>query len=393
MSAKGSSLSAVGLFAGIGGLEKGLSDAGHAAQLLVEILPEAQAVLGAKFPNAELKSDVTRLRSIPKTDLVAAGFPCQDLSQAGRKAGIEGSQSSLVEHVFRLCGTGKKRPDWLLLENVSYMLRLDRGTAMARLVERLEEAGFRWAYRVVDARSFGVPQRRLRVILLASPRHDPREVLFADESGTTDFDDSIGTVNLGSVYGFYWTEGLRGLGWAQNALPTIKGGSRLGIPSPPAIWFPSTGHFGLPDIVDAERMQGFPADWTAPAETFMRKGPRWHLIGNAVCVDVARWIGERLASPGNPVLEGTPMRTGDRFPLSAAWGYKGDRFTVDLSHRPKVSTELDLRGFLSRPVKPLSLRAGQGFLDRALRGKLRFAEGFLDSLTEYLDSDSMREAV
>jgi DNA (cytosine-5)-methyltransferase 1 len=385
------SLSTVGLFAGIGGLEKGLLDAGHSAEMLVEILPEAQAVLSAQFPSVDLRSDVTRLRSIPRVQLVAAGFPCQDLSQAGRKRGIGGSQSSLVEHVFRLCGTGRKRPDWLLLENVSYMLRLDRGMAMTHLVDRLEEAGFRWAYRVVDARSFGVPQRRLRVILLASPRHDPREVLFADDSDRPEFDDKIGPVRKRSAYGFYWTEGLRGLGWAQNAVPTIKGGSRIGIPSPPAVWYPNTGAFGLPDIIDVERMQGFPAGWTLPSETFRKKGPRWHLVGNAVCVDVARWIGKRLTRPGEPIGDQVAIGPNEKWP-TAAWGDATQRYRVELTPRPFAS-DIDLKKFLSRPLRPLSLRAGQGFLERALRGNLRFADGFLESLTEYLISMSLDEAV
>jgi DNA (cytosine-5)-methyltransferase 1 len=260
-----------------------------------------------------------------------------------------------VEHVFRLCGSGKRRPDWLLIETVSYMLRLDRGMALTHLAERLEENGFRWAYRVVDARSFGVPQRRMRVILLASPKHDPREVLFADESGTPELDDKVGPVMARSVYGFYWTEGLRGLGWAQNAVPTIKGGSRLGIPSPPAVWFPTTGQFGLPDIVDAERMPGFPPDWTLPAHS-LRRGMRWHLVGNAVCVDVARWVGERLAHPGTPNFEGSSLGQTDRWPI-AAWGENGLRHGVALSERPYAS-QPDLRSFLSHPLHPLSLRAG-----------------------------------
>ena len=94
--------------------------------------------------------------------------------------------------------------------------------------------------------------------------------------------------------GFYWTEGIRGLGWAVDAVPTLKGGSTIGIPSPPAMVFP-LGLVGKPDVRDAERMQGFVADWTQPAESVVRAGHRWHLVGNAVTVDVATWIGERLA--------------------------------------------------------------------------------------------------
>lgn len=222
-------LDVVGLFAGIGGIEIGLGEAGHRSKLLCEIDDGAQAVLEARFDEVEIQSDVTRLEDLPSCDLVAAGFPCQDLSQAGRTAGITGSQSSLVEHVFRLLDSADSKPTWLLLENVSFMLSLDRGNAMTWLVEQLEGRGFTWAYRVVDSQAFGLPQRRQRVLLLASRSEDPRPILLNQDEHPAlagSHHDELGC-------GFYWTEGLRGLGWAIDAVPTLKGGSGLGIPSPP----------------------------------------------------------------------------------------------------------------------------------------------------------------
>src|SRR5579862_2337426 len=203
-------LRVVGLFAGIGGIELGLHHAGHQSVLLNEIDPGAQAVLRARFPGIDLTGDVCELRSLPAVDLVAAGFPCQDLSQAGRTLGIGGNRSGLVGHVFRLLETAD--PHWLLLENVPFMLQLDRGQAMRYLTSELGRLGFRWAYRVVDARSFGMPQRRQRVILLASRDDDPRPVLFADEAG-----EPLERKPAGLACGFYWTEGIRGLGWAVDA--------------------------------------------------------------------------------------------------------------------------------------------------------------------------------
>src|SRR5690606_19679397 len=108
--------------------------------------------------------------------------------------------------------------------------------------------------------------------------------------------------------GFYWTEGLRGLGWAVNAVPTLKGGSSIGIPSPPAIVLPD-GRVVTPDIRDAERLQGFPADWTKVAETVARRSARWRLVGNAVSVPAADWIGKRLLKPAAVKdFEIAPMR-------------------------------------------------------------------------------------
>src|SRR4051794_433448 len=86
----------VGLFAGIGGIEIGLSDAGHRTRLLCEIDEAARVVLAQHAGSKPMRKDVRRMRSLPPCDLLAGGFPCQDLSQAGRTAGIEGANSGLV---------------------------------------------------------------------------------------------------------------------------------------------------------------------------------------------------------------------------------------------------------------------------------------------------------
>src|SRR4051812_24746922 len=246
-------LRVAGLFAGIGGIELGLQRAGHQSELLCEIDPGAVAVLNDRFPDIRVHQDICTLRSLPRdVELIAAGFPCQDLSQAGKTAGIEGSRSGLVGEVFRLLR--HRRVPWVLLENVPFMLQLSKGRAMEVIVATLEDLGYRWAYRVVNSLAFGVPQRRERVLLLASMDEDPRDVLFADAVEEPEAPARSSRL----ACGFYWTEGIRGLGWAVDAVPTLKGGSSVGIPSPPAIWLPD-GRFITPDIRDAERLQGFPA--------------------------------------------------------------------------------------------------------------------------------------
>lgn len=369
-----SDLKIVGLFAGIGGIELGLHQAGHQAELLCEIETPAQKVLGHYFPDVPIVGDVQEIRSLPKCDLMAGGFPCQDLSQAGRTAGIEGERSGLVGEVFRLLKRrGKTNPTWLLLENVPFMLQLDRGKAMHFLTEELGKRGFTWAYRVVDTRAFGLPQRRQRVILLASRSEDPREVLFAQDAEPkepTDWRDA--------ACGFYWTEGNRGLGWAVDAVPTLKGGSTVGIPSPPAIWFPFEGRVVTPEIQDAERLQGFPADWTAPAveDKKRRNGPRWKQVGNAVSVPVSKWVGDSLNSPAPFERSQRPLAVGEKWP-KAAWGHESEAYAVDVSTWPVCAPYQHLREFLQFETRPLSARATSGFLKRAHASRLRFVEGFL----------------
>lgn len=376
----GTDLQVVGLFAGIGGIERGLSQAGHQTQLLCEIEPSARRVLKHRFPDIELKDDVRTLKSLPGADLLTAGFPCQDLSQAGRTAGISGDQSGLVAEVFRLLGRSGG-PTWLLLENVPFMLSLDRGRAMRFLVDSLEHLGYTWAYRVVDAMNFGLPQRRRRVLLLASRTEDPREVLFSQDAGQPMYRHPEN-----AACGFYWTEGQRGLGWAADAVPTLKGGSTIGIASPPGIWFPDTGHIATPDIRDAERLQGFPADWTMLADggDHRARTNRWKLVGNAVSVPVARWLGHRLREPQSFDRTVEPLAPGDPWP-TAAWGKSGKAWRVDASMWPVRHRRLHLSDFLKYPTVPLSARATRGFLSRAEAGTLRFPPDFLEDVAAHLD--------
>lgn len=372
----------VGLFAGIGGIELGLEAAGHETVALCDADARARLVLKSYWSDVPISDDVRTLNRLPKADLVSAGFPCQDLSQAGRKAGITGQRSGLVSEVFRLV-QGRGAPKSVLIENVSYMLRLDRGSAMTYLVSSLESLGFRWAYRLVDARSFGIPQRRQRVILLASRELNPEHVLFADDFPSPDFNDDVGSVRRRSLYGFYWTEGLRGLGWTRSAVPTIKGGSGLGIPSAPAIWNPTSGAFGTPTVQDAERLQGLLADWTAAAiQDKGRTGDRWRLIGNAVCVPMSTWVGQRLLAPSEPVVERQPLDPSRGWPAAAA-GDRKRRWRLDASVAPTAPT-YNLRHFLRDKPQPLSHRAASGFLSRARRSQLNFPDGFLDSLSNYV---------
>lgn len=391
--AQGSSV--VGLFAGIGGIEQGLALSGHHAELLCEIDRGALAVLRHRMPGIEMRADIASVRSLPVVDVVAAGFPCQDLSQAGRTAGIGGTRSGLVDKALHLVRRKKGAPRWLLLENVPFMLQLDRGRAMRHLTERLEDLGYKWAYRVVDARAFGLPQRRLRVLLLASRTEDPRTVLFADDATP-----SLPGLEDAALHdcGFYWTEGVRGLGWAVDAVPTLKGGSTVGIASPPAVRRRAGHETGMgivtPMLTDAERLQGFPADWTRASvdDAGTRPGHRWKLVGNAVPLPMAAWVGRRLLEPGEyDPRHDRGLQPGDAWP-TAAWGSAGVAYRADVSTWPIHAPYQHLEQYLTDP-KPLSARATAGFLKRAETGNLRFVDGFLDDVHHHLDLMRQRESL
>ncbi len=374
-------LRVAGLFAGIGGIELGLERAGHQTDLLCENDPAARVVLKSKFPEVPLKGDVQSLRSLPRVDLVAAGFPCQDLSQAGETNGIRGSKSGVVKRLMQLIEERptSRRPAWILIENVPFMLHLARGHAIKYLTDQLSDLGYMWAYRVVDTRAFGLPQRRRRILLLASRSGDPRWVLLAQDRGEPE------PISIdGRACGFYWTEGNRGLGWAIDAIPPLKGSSGLGIPSPPAIWMPD-GRIVLPNIRDAERLQGFPRNWTkAAADERRREGARWRLIGNAVSVPVSEWIGSRLKSVGEYDGWDTHVITnGEGWP-NAAWGMGRKAYRVELSAWPVRRKGEPLQGFLRYPPAPLSARASRGFLARLKASNLRVHDRFIVDLEEHV---------
>jgi len=376
------SYTVAGLFAGIGGIELGFARAGHRTAIFSEIDPSASAVLKARFKGIENQSDITKLRQLPReVDLVAGGFPCQDLSQAGQTVGIEGANSGLVNHVFRLLRS--RQIDTVALENVPFMLQLGRGRAIDYILGELENLGYRWAYRVVDSRAFGLPQRRRRVYIVASMSVDPRAILFADEAKSPQTEE-IDWRNV--ACGFYWTEGIRGLGWAADAIPTLKGGSAVGIPSPPAVILPS-GAIVKPSIRAAERLQGFKVDWTRPAEKVGRASLRWKLVGNAVSVPAATWLGKRLARPGKLVkYVERELLQGSRWP-TAACNVDGHRVAVELSEWPKrYAQRAPLADYIQNDHEPLSARATSGFLSRVRRSTLRFPEGFVEALETHLKS-------
>ena len=368
---------AVGLFAGIGGLELGLAHAGITTTLLCEIDAAATAVLKARFPGIPIHDDVCTLKRLPPdVDVLVGGFPCQDLSQAGTTTGISGSRSGLVDEVLRLASSDQIRH--VLLENVSFMLHLHRGEAMRHVLGKLESLGFSLAYRVLDSRAFGVPQRRERVYILASRDLRPEQHLLSQDAGAPPEVE-----HDGRACGFYWTEGVRGLGWAVDAVPTLKGGSTIGIPSPPGIWMPC-GEIVTPDLRDAERLQGFSSGWTTAADGVSRRSSRWKLVGNAVTVNTARWVGERFVGDPRPVTAAkTPLRVGVPWPRAAFGSSRDGRFSVEASAWPIRKASPALPDFLRYEPKLLSHRAVAGFIARLEASNLNYPSDFLSALKQH----------
>lgn len=363
------------LFTGVGGFELAFQRVGIPTQLMVELDPFARRVLEARFPHATIMEDVLSLSELPKdTDVLTAGFPCQNLSMAGDKSGIEGAKSSVVTKLFELIS--RADVPTVIIENVYFMLHLDGGNAMAWMVNQFERLGYAWAYRVVDSLSFGLPQRRRRVYFVASRDRDPRGVLFADDSAPAPEVE----LNLDMPIGFYWTEGRSGIGLTADAIPPLKVGSGLGIPSAPAVLFPD-GEVLMPSLSACEQLQGFPQHWSVDSDSSDgARTSRWRLIGNAVSVPVAEWVARRTVSPGEPREFLGVQRPSKRMWHDAAWNVGDGKVSVEAGDRPLGVLPPSISSFRNESWTRLSDRALNGFIARACEGGLKVPDGFLDAL-------------
>lgn len=170
-------------------------------------------------------------------------------------------------------------------------------------------------------------------------------------------------------------------------MPPLEGGSAVGVPSPPAILLPD-GAIVTPAIEDAERLQGLSAGWTAGTTTLdgtpFRDRRRWLLVGNAVKVEVAAWVGRRLAAPGLAAVPADlPLAPGSKWP-AAAWGDGRRRYGVRLGIWPVARPAPPLAAFLERPGTPLSARATRGFVTRLQRSSLRLDPAFVAAVAAHL---------
>lgn len=180
------------LFAGIGGFDLALSNAGVKVCASVEIDNKCRDVLAKHFPETKLFSDIKdvtgeQLRAagfIPERGIITAGFPCQDLSVAGLRKGLAGSRSGLFWEIIRL--VDETQPRYLIIENVAGLLSSQSGRDLGIVIEALVERRYGIAWRVLDSQYFGVPQRRRRVFIVASlgEHRSPVKILFEPESRT-----------------------------------------------------------------------------------------------------------------------------------------------------------------------------------------------------------------
>lgn len=181
----------IDFFSGIGGFHTGLEKAGMKCIGWCEFDKFAQASYRAMYDTDNLwfGDDVTKVKGkdLPKADLWTFGFPCQDVSIAGKQKGIkEGTRSGLFYEIMRLIDECEEnKPKWLMCENVKNLLSIDGGGGFLNVVGEMAERGYSIEWGVYNSKNYGVPQNRERVYivgyfgeersgkLLPNPRENP----------------------------------------------------------------------------------------------------------------------------------------------------------------------------------------------------------------------------
>lgn len=171
------------LFSGVGGFDLGFERAGMECVWQAENNKHALQVLANHWPNVKRYEDVKDVgRKSETVDLICGGFPCQDLSVAGKRAGLAGERSGLWFEFRRIIE--ELAPTWVVIENVPGLLSSNKGRDMAILLGGLAQLGYGWAYRVLDSQYHGVAQRRRRVFIVGyfGDARVAAKVLFEPES-------------------------------------------------------------------------------------------------------------------------------------------------------------------------------------------------------------------
>lgn len=201
-------LTFIDLFSGIGGFRLGMEMAGHKCLGHCEIDKFANNSYIAIHKPKEgewYESDITRVRAsdIPRADVWCFGFPCQDISVAGKQKGFSGNRSSLFFTVTRLIRDIKEedRPKYLFIENVKNLLSINRGYDFLKVLIELDEIGYDVEWQVLNSKDFGVPQNRERVFIIGHLRgQSGREVFPIERANGTALMQVIGGMQGYRVY-------------------------------------------------------------------------------------------------------------------------------------------------------------------------------------------------
>lgn len=357
-------------FSGIGGLEAdGLSPT------LCELDPVCREVLRRQFPSAKIFEDINCIENL-KFELICGGWPCQDISVAGTKRGLSGPNSGLFYRFMELAQLGDA--DTVVAENVSNLLKLDDGAVFREVLLHTREAGFpHICWRTLNARSFGLPHHRNRVFMVASKSQDIAFSIFRKLPVQKRRDD------LPMTAGFYWTAGTHSINYSLGYTPTLKVGSSINIPSPPALHY--DGVVRQISAIEALKLQGFSADFFEE----IKSSHVFRMAGNAVARPVGSFVLKGVLDAKQGTKENLKFADMQRSFFSddldnkfySAGYFDGEIHNPILDEEPPKCSNLD--DFIDRSSGDrLSARAANGLLSRLKKSALPCPEGLLNDLID-----------
>ena len=227
-----------------------------------------------------------------RLDLIAFGFPCQDISQANPQGkGLAGKRSGVFFECMRIVQL--LRPRWILIENVPRLLTINQGRDMAVVLHALAESGYGWAYRILDSQDFGLPQRRKRLFIVGRFGGVPApQILFQQEGDCRDF-TKVNAIQSagGDLFAAEKSE------TADSCSCGKSGNEKRRIVSKTLNTSRRGASYVWREDYIAE-IDGGGKRETARVSNGMDSG-RFCVIGNAVSVPVAEWIGKRIMMFGD----------------------------------------------------------------------------------------------
>ena len=185
------------LFSGIGGFDLAAEWCGWETAWYSEIYPYASQIMALRFPGVPNHGDITKIRGadVGPVDLLCGGFPCQDISTAGKGVGLHGSRSRLWFEFARLIG--EIRPQWVVAENVPAL----RGRGLTRVLQDLDALGYDAEWHCIPASAVGAPHQRDRIWIVAYPESSGRREEREDGQGRGRRGGTEGGVGGGPVFG------------------------------------------------------------------------------------------------------------------------------------------------------------------------------------------------
>lgn len=285
----------ISFFAGIGGFDLGLERAGMSVVAQCEKDKYCQQVLRKHWPDVPLFGDIKDVKSneLPEAEVWTGGFPCQDVSLAnqGKRKGLAGERSGLFFEFRRLLS--ERLPPWIILENVPGLLNSNNGEDFRTIVESLGQLGYSLAWRVLDAKYFGTPQRRRRIYIVGSlGNHSSARVLFDERTIDTVFRAGIGKKDLTPTS---FPKGIGDSDFFSIQHATI---GRKHSAGPGAKGFRNDGEtYTLDSRGSADVVCSTATPFRVrEAAGFSKRldSPRYRAVGNAVCVNVIEWLGVRI---------------------------------------------------------------------------------------------------